>query len=206
MNTSTGTSSEWMQFYEQSMDEMSASSSLGFSDVDATIVASSESNQLNLSSGRDDQLAKGSSPKPIRRRARASKKTPTTLLNADASNFRALVQRFTGCPTTPPLSTNNRRGPINLNFALGSDQNQSGTASSVMPAAANDYYYPPSHQQHHAVSFPNVHPDAYFSSSSSRANADQILHDFDLDNISLQAFNRDVPYTNENANDGKYFL
>ncbi|TYH94618.1 hypothetical protein ES332_A12G051900v1 [Gossypium tomentosum] len=170
MNSSTGTSSEWMQFYEQSMDEMSASSSLGFSDVDATIVASSESNQLNLSSGRDDQLAKGSSPKPIRRRARASKKTPTTLLNADASNFRALVQRFTGCPTTPPLSTNNRRGPINLNFALGSDQNQSGTASSVMPAAANDYYYPPSHQQHHA------------------------------------AFNRDVPYTNENANDGNYFL
>ncbi|KVH89645.1 VQ-like protein [Cynara cardunculus var. scolymus] len=31
-----------------------------------------------------------------RRRSRASRKTPTTLLNTDTSNFRAMVQQFTG--------------------------------------------------------------------------------------------------------------
>lgn len=52
--------------------------------------------------------------KPIRRRSRASKKAPTTLLNANANNFRALVQQFTGCHSSNPT---NYKGPINLNFA-----------------------------------------------------------------------------------------
>ena len=57
--------------------------------------------------------------KPIRRRSRASKKTPTTLLNANANNFRELVQQFTGCPSADPLSNlANRKGPVNLNFCL----------------------------------------------------------------------------------------
>ncbi|CAA7409003.1 unnamed protein product [Spirodela intermedia] len=36
-----------------------------------------------------------------RRRSRASRKAPTTILNTDASNFRAMVQQFTGVPTRP---------------------------------------------------------------------------------------------------------
>ncbi|XVF00472.1 hypothetical protein REPUB_Repub04eG0004100 [Reevesia pubescens] len=230
MSTTVATSSEWMQFYEQTVDELSASS-LGFSD--ATIVATSVSSESNLSpstsclhSATDQLKPKGSSSKPIRRRSRVSKKTPTTLLNANASNFRALVQQFTGYPSTP-LSIGNRRGPINLNFALGSERNQGGTAPSIVSATGNDYCYQqnhqeqlrqqenPSRQQHqhlnheqqHAVSFNNVHHDAFFSTYSSRANADQILDGFDLDNISLQVLNyRDAPYYNENANDGNYFL
>ncbi|MCD7453057.1 hypothetical protein HAX54_019489 [Datura stramonium] len=55
--------------------------------------------------------------KPIRRRSRASKKTPTTHLNADASNFRALVQQFTGCHTAHTF-LGAHKGPINLNFGL----------------------------------------------------------------------------------------
>ncbi|XP_039064739.1 uncharacterized protein LOC120209930 [Hibiscus syriacus] len=121
MNTSGGTSIGWMQFYEQtSADEVSAPSP-GFSDataVTASIVSSS---------------------KPIRLRPRVSKRKPTTLLNADASNFRALVQQFTGCPATHVSA--NRRCPINLNFALGKEHNVSGTATCVMPAAGNHYYY-----------------------------------------------------------------
>ncbi|GAB2282500.1 hypothetical protein Dimus_017042 [Dionaea muscipula] len=38
--------------------------------------------------------------KPTRRRARASRRTPTTLLNTDPSNFRAMVQQFTGGPSS----------------------------------------------------------------------------------------------------------
>lgn len=53
---------------------------------------------------------------PVRRRSRASKKTPTTILNASTSNFRALVQQFTGCHTRA------YRGPIYLNFSLNNHQ------------------------------------------------------------------------------------
>ncbi|GMH14983.1 hypothetical protein Nepgr_016824 [Nepenthes gracilis] len=56
--------------------------------------------------------------KPIRRRSRASRRTPTTLLNTDAANFRAMVQQFTGSPTASfSSSVPNIRGP---NFSTGS--------------------------------------------------------------------------------------
>ncbi|XP_051115431.1 VQ motif-containing protein 22 [Andrographis paniculata] len=41
--------------------------------------------------------------RPVRRRARASRRTPTTLLNTDTTNFRAMVQHFTGGPAAPGL-------------------------------------------------------------------------------------------------------
>ncbi|KAF7124976.1 hypothetical protein RHSIM_Rhsim12G0015000 [Rhododendron simsii] len=47
----------------------------------------------------------GRGSKPIRRRSRASRRTPTTLLNTDTTNFRAMVQQFTGGPTAPYAST-----------------------------------------------------------------------------------------------------
>ncbi|GER33158.1 gamma-aminobutyric acid receptor subunit alpha-2 [Striga asiatica] len=56
---------------------------------------------------------KASIGKPGQRRSRASKRAPTTLLNANANNFRALVQKFTGCQS----ESGNYKGPINLNFA-----------------------------------------------------------------------------------------
>ncbi|CAN1828503.1 hypothetical protein LINPERHAP1_LOCUS32254 [Linum perenne] len=69
----------------------------------------------------------GGGGKPIRRRSRVSKKTPITLLNTDATNFRSLVQQFTGCHhgrngavETAPLD--GTRGPLNLNFQLGTVQ------------------------------------------------------------------------------------
>ncbi|KAG8069914.1 hypothetical protein GUJ93_ZPchr0006g41568 [Zizania palustris] len=39
--------------------------------------------------------------KPARRRSRASRRAPVTLLNTDTSNFRAMVQQFTGIPSGP---------------------------------------------------------------------------------------------------------
>ncbi|XP_027348422.1 uncharacterized protein LOC113859980 [Abrus precatorius] len=58
--------------------------------------------------------------KPIRRRSRGSKRTPITLLKANTSNFRALVQQFTGCPNTKATSFAIHKGPITLNFQQGS--------------------------------------------------------------------------------------
>ncbi|KAL6629933.1 hypothetical protein ACP70R_029698 [Stipagrostis hirtigluma subsp. patula] len=39
--------------------------------------------------------------KPARRRSRASRRAPVTLLNTDTTNFRAMVQQFTGIPSGP---------------------------------------------------------------------------------------------------------
>ncbi|KAL3523133.1 hypothetical protein ACH5RR_015967 [Cinchona calisaya] len=68
-----------------------------------------------------DSNAKDSRTKPTtRRRSRASKKTPMILLNANTKNFRALVQQFTGCQNA---SSTSFKGPINLNFGGGTEQN-----------------------------------------------------------------------------------
>ncbi|CAF2069992.1 unnamed protein product [Brassica oleracea var. botrytis] len=49
------------------------------------------------------------------RRSRASRRAvPTTLLNANPSNFRALVQKFTG--RSSGGEANRRRGPVTLDF------------------------------------------------------------------------------------------
>ncbi|KAK4761109.1 hypothetical protein SAY87_006002 [Trapa incisa] len=56
------------------------------------------------------------SPKPVRRRSKASKKTPTKVLNTNSNNFRALVQQYTGCPSRTSGS-GTFKGPINWNFS-----------------------------------------------------------------------------------------
>ncbi|KAK8591971.1 hypothetical protein V6N13_062564 [Hibiscus sabdariffa] len=161
MNTYGGTStgSGWMQ--QTCAEEVPLpASSLGF--PDATIVTSSDS----------FHSPNGSSSKPIRRRPRVSKKKPTTLVNANASNFRALVQRFTGCPVSA-----NTRGPVNLNFALGTEHNQRGTtATSTMLAAGSDnhFYY---HQETASQQEQQHHPDALFSSSNTRARLASTVND-----------------------------
>ncbi|KAG0480307.1 hypothetical protein HPP92_010889 [Vanilla planifolia] len=40
-------------------------------------------------------------PRPSKKRARASRRAPTTVLTTDTSNFRAMVQEFTGIPAPP---------------------------------------------------------------------------------------------------------
>lgn len=98
---------------------------------DTRITPCSDSLQENrvsvtVQSDYNNQSPKGCGSKSIRKRSRASKKTPTTLLNANTKNFRALVQQFTGCPSTPFAY----KGPVNLSFGGGSncyqdDHNQS---------------------------------------------------------------------------------
>ncbi|KAL8033970.1 hypothetical protein ABFX02_13G190500 [Erythranthe guttata] len=118
--------------------------------------------------------------KPIRRRSRASKKSPATLLNANASNFRALVQQFTGChsSSSSPLSpfgimttTTNYKGPINLNFA----QHKSCNLGRWSVAAAAD------EQQ--------VDQQSFFSFTTNNVNMADVVttstttdHDHDRDN------------------------
>ncbi|KAM0874775.1 hypothetical protein ACQ4PT_037226 [Festuca glaucescens] len=55
--------------------------------------------------------------KPARRRSRASRRAPVTLLNTDTSNFRAMVQQFTGIPSGP-YGPGGGGGPV-ISFGAG---------------------------------------------------------------------------------------
>lgn len=57
--------------------------------------------------------------KSTKKRSRASRKGPTTLFNTDTTNFRAMVQQFTGAPTSPFLSPGSQSGAPLINFGLG---------------------------------------------------------------------------------------
>ncbi|GMN56038.1 hypothetical protein TIFTF001_025161 [Ficus carica] len=91
---------EWLQYYQQT-----------------TTLLNQDHGHHHLHQGGHAGGTSTTMSKPIRRRSRASKKTPTTLLNANANNFRALVQKFTGCPKDS-LSLADQKGPVNLNFGL----------------------------------------------------------------------------------------
>ncbi|ONI11608.1 hypothetical protein PRUPE_4G116000 [Prunus persica] len=158
-------STEWGQYYQQAfMDNGQATpTNGGFSDAtivttSTTLVTESNGSPSSSHTGGGGQLTPTRSvSKPIRRRSRVSKKTPITLLNANANNFRALVQQFTGCATSSsPISFGNQRGPINLSF--GSNNNV--TSSVMAPFGNHNYSYqyqqqlqrvvqpPPQVQQH----------------------------------------------------------
>jgi hypothetical protein len=66
--------------------------------------------------------------KPARRRSRASRRAPVTLLNTDTSNFRAMVQQFTGIPSGP-YGPGGAGGPV-ISFGAGG----SGVGMPVRPS------------------------------------------------------------------------
>ncbi|XWS55397.1 hypothetical protein CRYUN_Cryun10bG0170800 [Craigia yunnanensis] len=142
MNGTLSSSSEWMQLYQQSIDN-----SFRFSDATTVTTGSCVTSRNNLSPGSsfvagDHLTPKGCLSKPMRKRSRASKRTLTTLLNTDAKNFQSLVQQFTGCRRdSTSISFGNARGPVNINFALGMEQDHliSDHASKSQPFVENDY-------------------------------------------------------------------
>ncbi|CAJ2677845.1 unnamed protein product [Trifolium pratense] len=115
----TNDDDQYMQFYYHNQQPFMDINMEGFSNT--TMVTTSptmSSNDIFLT--QNDQLApkNNNTFKPTRKRSRASKKTPITLLNANTNNFRTLVQQFTGCPTTTStaMSFSTHKGPITLNF------------------------------------------------------------------------------------------
>ncbi|CAL5084154.1 unnamed protein product [Urochloa decumbens] len=56
--------------------------------------------------------------KPPRKRPRASRRPPTTVLTTDTSNFRAMVQEFTGIPAPPPFAPHHLGGPGGVLFGV----------------------------------------------------------------------------------------
>ncbi|WOK96259.1 hypothetical protein Cni_G04966 [Canna indica] len=53
-------------------------------------------------------------PRNSKKRSRASRRAPTTVLTTDSSNFRAMVQQFTGIPSPPFVGAPYVRARLNL--------------------------------------------------------------------------------------------
>ncbi|XVF81657.1 hypothetical protein PTKIN_Ptkin15bG0172900 [Pterospermum kingtungense] len=85
--------------------------------------------------------------KPVRRRTRASRRTPTTLLNTDTTNFRAMVQQFTGSPTAPFPTSAHPGGP-NIGFSFGGRQALLNPAGSLMVPPAGGFHLQYQHHHH----------------------------------------------------------
>ncbi|KAF2291538.1 hypothetical protein GH714_025323 [Hevea brasiliensis] len=75
-----------------------------------------QDNGARSSSPSDQIPAVARNPK---KRTRASRRAPTTVLNTDASNFRAMVQEFTGIPA-PPFSGSPYSRRLDLFGTVGS--------------------------------------------------------------------------------------
>ncbi|CAJ2637672.1 unnamed protein product [Trifolium pratense] len=164
-NTMTTSSDQyWMQFYQQPLMDHTINHPPIEIFSDSTIMTTNPIpletmviSPTNSYTNTSDQLTPkgGNVSKPIRRRSRASKRTPTTLLNANTTNFRQLVQQFTGCPSTNLAAAGSlgvHKGPITLNFQQGSKQNiqQDQSTARLMPQFSSTSY----NQVHHQVTKP----------------------------------------------------
>ncbi|KAM1059694.1 VQ motif-containing protein 22-like [Malus sylvestris] len=154
--SSTGTMSSnpndhWLQFYNQNLNSSTPSSLFCHDQVsDATVVTTTTTTSSlpghagsgHPSSSTNNSLSpdQGRVSKPARKRSRASRRTPTTLLNTDTTNFRAMVQQFTGGPSTVSFPT----GASNFSFGLGPTRPQSFV---VPPGAAGCHPLQPQQQQ-----------------------------------------------------------
>ncbi|XP_045815148.1 putative uncharacterized protein DDB_G0277255 isoform X2 [Trifolium pratense] len=108
-----------------------------------------------------------SSSRNTKKRTRASRRAPTTVLTTDTSNFRAMVQEFTGIPA-PPFSGSSYSRRLDL---LTSSSSLRSSNSSHFDNTTSPLFYPlrPSPQKlHHHHNHPN--PLLLSSSSSSSHN------------------------------------
>ncbi|CAJ1971633.1 unnamed protein product [Sphenostylis stenocarpa] len=96
----------WLHFYQQT--QFSGAQEMLPSPVSEATTVTTTAAPAQLS-------PEGRVSKPMRRRSRASRRTPTTLLNTDTTNFRAMVQQFTGAPSAPDLFGPSRPVPVNPN-------------------------------------------------------------------------------------------
>ncbi|KAL2900643.1 VQ motif-containing protein 22 [Bienertia sinuspersici] len=94
------------------------------------------------------------------RKSRALKRSPVTVLNADVSNFRALVQQLTGRPSAA-TRFRSQRGPLNINFR------QSKEANMMLPLM---YHQHLQRQEHYfQQQFVTEHEEHMMSSTSGQS-------------------------------------
>ncbi|KAI3665042.1 hypothetical protein L6452_43658 [Arctium lappa] len=109
-----------------------------------------------------------------KKRSRASRRAPTTVLTTDTSNFRAMVQEFTGIPAPPFTSSSSPASRLTTSFDLF------GRPSSMTMMRSNNFdnlpQLPPYHHHHHLLlrPFPQK-PQSSSPSISSLLNSSNLL-------------------------------
>ncbi|XWS30944.1 hypothetical protein CRYUN_Cryun23aG0034500 [Craigia yunnanensis] len=173
MSESMSNPTDWPQFYQQNLSNQdisnrvrvtSSESMFGDQGYEATVVGNtitSSSAPSPLGSGLANSSGGHLSPegrvgKPVRRRSRASRRTPTTLLNTDTTNFRAMVQQFTGGSSAPFAPVGHSGGP-NFGFGFGGRQPHVNPSSLMVPPAGFQLQYQQQQpqQQHQLVQHQN---------------------------------------------------
>ncbi|KAE9595951.1 hypothetical protein Lal_00030755 [Lupinus albus] len=84
-----------------------------------------------------------------KKRTRASRRTPTTVLTTDTSNFRAMVQEFTGIPAPPFSGSSSYSRTRRLDLLTGSSSSLRATASHYLDTTPSFYPLRPSPQKPH---------------------------------------------------------
>ncbi|XP_062229507.1 VQ motif-containing protein 22-like [Phragmites australis] len=124
MSDTDSSFAQWARLYDH---EHSMEPPTGCADgvaADANIAAAAATSPTSAGSGGSPTKASqkpgvegGRVVKPARRRSRASRRAPVTLLNTDTANFRAMVQQFTGIPAPPAGSFAGPAGVPVINFS-----------------------------------------------------------------------------------------
>lgn len=120
-DTMSSPTDNWAHYYQHNAPARPVGLFTSNQISDATTVTT---NTISSASG-GGLSPEGRVSKPVRKRSRASRRTPTTLLNTDTANFRAMVQQFTGgslasFPSTGSSSSSSSSSyPIGTNFSLG---------------------------------------------------------------------------------------
>ncbi|CAH8345364.1 unnamed protein product [Eruca vesicaria subsp. sativa] len=168
MDNNSSRASQWLQHYEpHQVQELSPC----FDSI----------NMMSSSLGEDGGIV--AVHETAGRKSRASRRAvPTTLLNASPSNFRALVQKFTG--RSSGGESNRRRGPVTLDF--GSPSTISKEA--IFPVSEDRKSYDHAHalnqhvgnEQHHTTWSGKEETPTYQLGEESNSVFDQQEHDHDL--------------------------
>lgn len=217
-DTNPISTNQWLHYYQETaagptvvscgIEEDGTTMMTGFPGLDNASSlenSSTTTSTIGPGGGNSSTSPLGSPLKPIRRRSRASKRTPVTLLNASATNFRALVQQFTGCPheTAAASATQFRRqkGPVNLNFERNDRQ---------MTDTSSRYGYH-NQQQIRTPILPQQTQGTFSLGSSisdptSRTNIQSGLDNFVMENVSLQNEFIDESSINGTSSNGGYFF
>ncbi|KAJ4878625.1 VQ motif-containing protein [Raphanus sativus] len=92
----------------------------------------------------------------LKKRSRVSRRAPTTVLTTDTSNFRAMVQEFTGSPSTPftgSLSSSFPRSRFDLFSPSSSSRPLKPFPHKLIPPSSTSHQYlnPPSTNYHQSL-------------------------------------------------------
>lgn len=140
---------DWVQIYQNALSRpspppspqpLAITTSYGLSEA-VTVTAAPTSSSTSPSPPLYHHNPMGRGSRLIRRRSRASRRTPTTIFNTDTKNFRAMVEQFTGNQTQPVQSQRPVQffGPRNIDtvynipFQQQVQQNQQQVQQNLLP-------------------------------------------------------------------------